>query len=143
MQQIEAHIQQFIEAGQLELAYQLLLSLDQSEPVQAFMDIVGRSLPNNQEIHRLCQNRHLFTQDLYAWESRFKIIADMRYFWDADRKNSIYLSIFLFEDLEDPEYFKPQMDEFHIYHPDDTVFLLQQIYEMIELNAPKILAHSA
>lgn len=137
MQKGEYHIQQFIESGQIELAYQLMLSLDKSDTDQAFLDIVARSLPNNHKIHRRSQDRHLFMVDLYRWENRFKIVADLRYFWDATKKDSIYLSVYLFGDLED---FPPQWDNFHIYHPDDSKFMLQQIYEMIELNVDNILA---
>ena len=148
MQQPEEHIQQFIEAEQLELAYQLLLSLDQAEPVQAFMDIVGRSLPNTQEIHTICTGLigqgfvigNDPTSILYQWTDRFQIVADYGYIWDFKKHKQAYMAFWL-EDIPGAVQQKPKIyDELYIYHPDEIEFLLQRMYEMIELNAPHLLS---
>ncbi|OJJ19605.1 hypothetical protein BKI52_22630 [marine bacterium AO1-C] len=147
MQQTKAHIQQFIEAGQLELAYQLLLSLDQSEPTQAFMDIVGRSLPDNQQLHRIYQGIPHLNQSniLYEWGNRFRVIADYNYLWNNAQKRGDCerLVVKLQRICANSETVYHTYSEFRINYPDGTEPLLQQIYEMIELNVQDILTHSA
>ena len=135
MQQVEDQIQQFIEVGQLELAYQLMLSLDKSEPAQAFVDIIARSLPSNEEIYRLCHSIYQIDPLIYIWEERIRVVMyTNNVSWNKLNPNSIFVSVYLQQDNEQTK----TMDEFHIYHPDNTQFMLQQIYEMIELNAAKI-----
>lgn len=134
MQQVEDQIQQFIEAEQLELAYQLMLSLDKSEPVQAFMDVIGRSLPSNEKIHRLSLNIYASNVVIYDWQERLRIVVQRNPDWNPANSQSIYASVYLQENGETQNHF----DELHIYHPEGAQFMLQQIYEKIELNAVKI-----
>jgi len=135
MSQTEAHIQQFIETGQLELAYQLLLSLDSSDAIQAFMDIVERSLPDNADFH------HAFSYALrvhksnlvWEWKHRFRIVTSRQ---DLDH----FIKV---QDIPKSSEKAPYtFGEIHIYGRTGRESLLNQVYEIIALNAEHILAKS-